>query len=97
MIRLLVLLACVGLTLMALLQLRQQQQAIRAQNLRLHRQIRALEQTLWRQQVMVGADLAPGALEHHLGLNGPDTGDAEPAPAAPLPPVSAAAWEQILD
>ena len=96
MLRLLVMLGCVGVTLMALLQLRQQQQALGAGNLRLHREIRQLEQTLWRQQVLVGADLAPGSLEHRVGqapLPTPHRPDATPPPA---PPPEPDAWSGLF-
>ena len=90
MLRLLLLLLCVGAILMGLLQLRQQQQALRAHNLKLHRQIRHLEQTLWRQQVLVGAEVAPGNLRHH-----PDPEAAE-RPAVVLPEVGTADWDRLF-
>lgn len=92
MLRLLILLLCVGATLAMLLQLREQQQAMRAQNLKLHRQIRTLERTLWQQQVLIGADLAPGSLERQIT----PTPIPDPVEPVALPPVSRSAWDGLF-
>ncbi|MEM8875663.1 MAG: hypothetical protein AAGD32_15565 [Planctomycetota bacterium] len=51
-----------------LLQIRQQQAAVRSDTLRLHRDIRNTQRTLFQQQVLIGANLAPGAIEHQLDV-----------------------------
>ena len=90
MLRLLLLLLCVGTILMGLLQLRQQQQALRAHNLKLHRQLRHLEQTLWRQQVLVGAEVAPGNLRHR------SIDEPEERQSVVLPEASTAGWDRLF-
>lgn len=70
-------------TLALLLQMREQQAKLRNDALRLHRDIRETQRVLWQQQILLGANLAPGVLEQQL--------DVAATPAEPS--VWDGAWE----
>ena len=90
-LRLVLTLACLTLTLAALLQLRQRHAAVRSENLRLAAEVRREQQDLWQQQLLVAAAVSPDAVERRVA--------AAPPPPGPTPTAHAAgaAWDALFE